>query len=92
MMGDVPSMTLLLVVMFVLFANMHRGGGIKLFIFIPILTGAVDDSGATEPIGLAAVKLFDVFRIVLIFKPLNRRGKESTCAVRLSTGTNRRGI
>ena len=91
MMGDVPSMTLLLVAKFVLLANMHRGGIIKLFIFIPILTGVVEDSGAIEPIGLAAVKLFDVFRIVT-FKPLNRRGKESTCAARLSTGTNRRGI
>ena len=88
-MDDVPRMTLLLVAKFVLLANMHRG--IKLFIVVPILTGAVDDSGATEPIDLAAVKFDVLFRIVM-FKPLNRRGKVSPFAAWPSTGTNRRDI
>lgn len=87
MTDDAPRMTLLLVAKLVLLASMHRG--IKLFIFVPNLTGAADDSGDTEPIVLAAVK-FDVFRIVIL-KPLNRRGKVSTFAALPST-TNRRDI
>lgn len=86
---DEPNMILLFAAKFVLFANTPRV--IKLFIDVPVLIDAADDSGAIDPIDLTAVKFDVLFRIVM-FKPLNRRGKTSVCAARPSTGTNRRDI
>ena len=86
---DEPNMLLCIAAKFVLFANTPRD--IKLFIGVPVVIDAADDSGAIDPIDLAAGKFDVLFRIVM-FKPLNRRGKVSACAARPTTGTNRRDI
>ncbi len=88
-MDELPNMMLLFAAKLVLFANTPLA--IKLFIFVPVLIDAADDSCAIDPIDLAAVKFDVLFRIVM-FKPLNRRGRASACAARPSTGTNRRDI
>ncbi len=88
-MDDVPKVRLLFAAKFVLFANTPRV--IKLFSVVPVLTVAADDSGAIDPIDLAAVK-FDVLFCTVMFKPLNRRGNVSAFAARPSTGTSRRDI
>ena len=88
MTDEVPRMMLLFVAKFVL-ANTLRV--IKLFIVVPLLMVAADGSDAIEPIDLAAVRC-DVLFLIVIFKPLNRRGKVSAFAARPSTGTNRRDI
>jgi len=85
---EVPKMMLLFIAKLVL-ANTLRV--IKLFIVVPLLMVAADGSDAIEPIDLAAVR-FDVLFLIVIFKPLNRRGKVSAFAALPNTGTNRRDI
>ena len=72
-----PRILSLFVVKFVL-SNTLRV--IKLFRFVPLLIGPID------------LARFDVLFGILIFKPLNRRGKVSDAVARPSTGTNLREI